>query len=806
MELYEKLGSFYLGKKYDLEKKTITDELVLYDSKDLTTHAVCVGMTGSGKTGLCLSLLEEAAIDNIPAIIIDPRGDMTNLLLTFPDLAPENFLPWMNEDEARKKELSLDDYAVQQAKTWKDGLAQWGQSGDRIKMLKAAADFSIFTPGSTSGLAISILESFKAPAPEIRDDLDLFSERISTTISSLLGLIGFDTDPIKSRDHILLSNILNHFWQKGQDLDLSALILAIQNPPFSKIGILDLEMFYPGKERVNLAMALNNLLASPTFQAWLEGEPLDVKRLLYTDQAKPRISIFYIAHLSDNERMFFVSLLLNQILGWMRTQSGTSSLKAILYFDEIFGYMPPVENPPSKKPLLTLLKQARAFGLGVVLATQNPVDLDYKGLSNTGTWLIGRLQTEQDRERVLDGLATASGSQEFNRKNMQSILSNLGKRVFLLHNVHEDNPEIFYTRWALSYLAGPLSKNQIKELMKEKLTTLTATAAPGKSEVKVQRAAQQTQRPIVPHEIEELFLPIQNIKPENAELSYLPYLWGSADIHFVDRSLGIDQTEQYKYLIPLENSPIAVNWKAASPITMVENDLSKSPEANAAFSTLPAAAGQKKNYADWEKEFKDFLFQSQKIVLLKSDRLKAVSRPQETETDFRIRLSQAAREKRDQWVETLRQQYAKKISSLEDQIYRAQERIAREQSQVQQQKVQAAISIGTTLLGAFLGRKITSHTNVSRAGTAMRSASRTMKESGDVQRAQENLQRLQQELEDLQRRFEAEVNEQTDQFDIQKESLTTQIIKPQKNNISIRLFNFIWVPFWKSGTSVTPAF
>lgn len=739
MEIYEQLGSFYLGKKYDLENKAITDDLVLYDSKDLTTHAVCVGMTGSGKTGLCISLLEEAAIDNIPAIIIDPKGDMTNLLLTFPNLAANDFLPWINVDDAQKNEMSVEDFATQQAKLWSDGLASWGQSGDRIKMLKDAADFSIYTPGSSSGLSVSILESFKAPAQEVRDDLDLFSERISSTISSLLGLIGVDTDPIRSKDHILLSNILNHFWQKGQDLDLSALILSIQNPPFSKIGILDVEMFYPARERMNLAMALNNLLASPTFQAWLEGEALDIKKILYTDQGKPRVSIFYIAHLSDNERMFFVSLLLNQILGWMRTQSGTTSLKALLYFDEIFGYMPPVENPPSKKPLLTLLKQARAFGLGVVLATQNPIDLDYKGLSNTGTWLIGRLQTERDRERVLDGLATASGAQEFDRKKIESILSNLGKRVFLLHNVHEDSPEIFQSRWALSYLTGPLSRNQIKDLMREKIEGRAAISDGSSLNPKISNISDQ--RPVMPHEIGELFLPAKNVQPESAKLFYLPYLWGSADILFSDKAIGVEQSENFKYLVPIEDQTIAVDWKFANPIEVNENEISRKPEAEASFSNLPDAAIRKSNYTDWEKEFKDFLFQSQKVVLLKSETFKEISHPKETEADFRIRLSQTAREKRDSWTEELRQKYAKKIASLEDQIYRAQERVDREQDQAQQQKVQAAISIGTSLLGAFLGRKVTSRANVSKAGTAMRSASRTMKERGDVERARARIWR-----------------------------------------------------------------
>src|SRR5687768_1652693 len=378
MEDFEKLGLFYLGRPKTKEG------LLLYESKDLVTHAVCVGMTGSGKTGLCITLLEEAAIDGIPAIIIDPKGDLCNLLLTFPELSPQDFEPWVNEGDAQKQNLSTAEYAAQQAAFWKKGLADWGQDGERIKRLRNAADFCIYTPGSNAGFPVSILKSFAAPPEAIREDGELFTERINTTVTSLLGLIGIDADPIRSREHILLSHILNQEWSNGRDLDLGGLIQKVQSPSITKIGVMDLDSFFPADDRFQLAMALNHLLASPSFASWMEGEPLDIQKILHTPAGKPRHAIFSIAHLADAERMFFVSLLLNQVLGWMRTQSGTTSLRAILYMDEIFGYFPPVANPPSKLPLLTLLKQGRAFGLGVVLTTQNPVDLDYKGLSNAG--------------------------------------------------------------------------------------------------------------------------------------------------------------------------------------------------------------------------------------------------------------------------------------------------------------------------------------------------------------------------------------------------------------------------------------
>ena len=452
---------------HDLGGRKVKPEPILYDSRDLVTHAVAVGMTGSGKTGLCLSLIEEAAIDNVPVIAIDPKGDLTNLLLTFPGQSPQEFAPWVNTEEARNRNLSVDAFAAEQAAAWKQGLADWGQDGARIQRLRDSAEFAIYTPGSSAGIPVSILSSFAVPPAAIAEDTELIAERIQTTVTNLLTLAGIDADPTRSRDHILISTILGASWKAGRDLDLAGLIRQIQTPGFTRVGVLDLETFFPAKDRFGLAMQINNLLAAPGFQAWLEGEPLDIGRLLYSPAGKPRVAIFTIAHLGDAERMFFVSLLLNEILGWVRAQPGTTSLRAVLYMDEIFGYFPPVANPPSKAPLLTLLKQARAFGLGVVLATQNPVDLDYKGLANTGTWFLGRLQTDRDKARVLDGLegARAATGARFDRAAMEQLLAGLGKRVFLMHNVHDEAPVVFHTRWTLSYLRGPLGRDEIRKLM-----------------------------------------------------------------------------------------------------------------------------------------------------------------------------------------------------------------------------------------------------------------------------------------------------------------------------------------------------
>lgn len=790
---FEKLGVFYLGRAYDLAAKKAKENLLLYDSKDLVTHAMCVGMTGSGKTGLCIGLLEEAAIDGIPALIIDPKGDLGNLLLTFPELKPEDFRPWINEDDARKKNLSADEFAAKQAELWKNGLASWGQEGGRIKRLRESAEFAIYTPGSSAGLPVSILQSFAAPAAAVREDSDALRERIATTATSLLGLLGIDADPIKSREHILISTILNHYWLQGVNLDLATLIHAIQTPPVNKIGVFDLDSFYPGKERLELAMSLNNLLASPSFQSWLEGEALDIQNLLYTKAGKPRHAIFSIAHLSDAERMFFVSLLLNQTLGWMRAQSGTTSLRALFYMDEIFGYLPPVANPPSKAPLLTLLKQARAFGLGVVLATQNPVDLDYKGLSNIGTWFLGRLQTERDKARVLEGLEGAASGGKFDRNLMEQTLAGLGSRVFLMHNVHEDAPEVFETRWVMSYLAGPLTRNQIKLLMDERRAAPSTVAAKAAS-MPTAAPAKIASRPVLPNTIPQVFLPVRGGTPDNTRLLYQPFLLGLAQVHFNDAKKGVDLVENVMQLIPLANEVLAVKWQDAVDAGLAEQDLRTEAEPNASFAELPAPAAQPANYAKWQKQFASELQRNCAVELFKSASYKELSKPGESERDFRVRLSQLSRQDRDAAMDKLRRKYAPKIAALEDKIRRAEERVAREQAQARSQQINTVLDVGATILGAFMGRKAVSRTNLNRAGSAMRSVSRASRESQDVKSAEETLALLQQQVADLNAEFDAEVAAHAAGGAAQTEVLEIVAVKPQKTGIWVKLLALAWAP------------
>jgi len=811
VENFEKLGAFYLGRPYDLERKQLRDGITLYDSKDLVTHAVCVGMTGSGKTGLCVGLLEEAAIDAIPSIVIDPKGDLSNMLLTFPELDGKDFEPWINEDDARKQSLSNAEYAKQQGTLWTKGLGDWGQDGNRIRRLREAADFVIYTPGSAAGIPVSILKSFDAPSTEVLDDRELLKDRINTTVTSLLGLLGIVADPIQSREHILISTILGAAWSSGENVDLPMLIARIQSPPMTKIGVLDLESFYPAKERFSLVMALNNLLASPGFGTWLEGEPLDIGSLLHSKTGKPRVSIFSIAHLSDSERMFFVSLLLNQVLGWMRSQSGTTSLRAILFMDEIFGYFPPVANPPSKLPLLTLLKQARAYGLGLVLATQNPVDLDYKGLANTGTWFIGRLQTERDKQRVLEGLEGAMTTQgsNFDREAIGRTLASLGNRVFLMNNTHEDAPEIFQTRWTLSYLRGPLTRNQIKILMEPQKTasaTQTSTSAAEKTSAGSILPSSQASRAAIPPDVPQFFVPVRAGAPPGSVLVYRPLILGSGKVSFTDVKSGVDESQDVCVWTAVSDQPVPLLWAESEEAGVAATDLEKEGISNAQFEDLPPAASKAKSYADWRKEFAAWLYGSQKLELMKSPTTGEFSKPGETERDFRVRLQHAMHEHRDQMVNELRQKFAPKIATLEARIVRAQQSVQRENSQAGDQQFQTAISFGTTLLGAVFGRKVLSSSTLNRASTAARSVSRAMKERQDVSRAQESVGSLQDQLNELETLLQSEIQLLETQMTGQSEQLEVVTIKPKKTNISVQLVALAWRPFWRdAANSDTPA-
>ncbi|GAB4549783.1 MAG: DUF87 domain-containing protein [Anaerolineae bacterium] len=818
----ERLGSFYLGAEYDLKAGQRSENPVNYDARDLTTHAVCVGMTGSGKTGLCIDLLEEAAIDQVPAILVDPKGDITNLLLQFPELRPEDFQPWVNPDDARRKGQTVEEYAAYIANLWREGLADWGEGPDRIRLLQESADFSIYTPGSDAGLPVSILSSLAAPGLDFEEHAEAIRERISGTVVALLGLVGIEADPIRSREAILLSSIFEHFWAQGQDLDLTRLIMSIQKPPVRQLGVFDVDTFYPEKERFELAMAFNSLVAAPAFQAWLEGEPLDVDRMLYAQDGKPRHSVFYIAHLSDSERMFFVTLLLGNVLTWMRRQAGTTSLRALLYFDEIFGFFPPTAEPPSKRPLLTLLKQARAFGLGVVLVTQNPVDLDYKGLTNAGTWFIGKLQAERDKERVLQGLKGAIAEAGGKAGDYDTMISQLDSRVFLMHNVHEDRPVVFHTRWAMSYLRGPLTRPQVKKLMEGRKAGVAAgrpTAGPtpvsavqeaAPAEVPAGPEGFSTTLPALAPDVEQIFVPVELSAQEavrrvaqergqaedgmGVQLIYEPAVVGAAEVRFVDRKRHIDEPVEKLLALLVSGAAGRVDWDEAEALAVGFRDLRRNPEQVEAsqgpfFAPAPAQANTAAKLKSIGKDLADWLYYNSRLPVAVHPELGIAQEPGETERAFKIRLRQAARERRDAEVDALEEKFAARIEKLEDRLRKKERELAADEAEHQARKQEELLSAGETVFGVLTGRR----RSLSRVTTKRRM---TRKARLAFEETREEIGDIEEDIAELEAELKEAVEEITRKWEGALDDLTTEEIKPRQTDVDVQMVAVGWLPSW----------
>lgn len=840
----ERLGSFYLGAEYDLASGEYTDAVVNYDARDLTTHAICVGMTGSGKTGLCVGLLEEAAMDKVPAILIDPKGDITNLMLQFPELQPADFQTWINADDARRKGQTVEEYAEATAGMWRDGLASWGITKERIQTLQETVDYTIFTPGSDAGIGVNILGSLAAPVGGFDANAEAVRERISGTVAALLGLADISADPVRSREAVLLSNIFEHFWRQGKDLDLAQLIMSIQDPPVRQIGVFDVETFYPAKDRFDMAMGFNNLMAAPTFQSWLQGEPLDVDTLFFTADGKPRHSIFYIAHLSDNERMFFVTLLLENVLAWMRRQSGTSSLRALLYFDEIFGFFPPVGEPSSKRPLLTLLKQARAFGLGSILVTQNPVDIDYKGLTNAGTWFIGKLQAERDKARVLEGLkgaiAEAGGAADV---DYDSLISQLDSRVFLLHNVHEDGPVVFHTRWAMSYLRGPLTRPQIMNLMESKKAlgvdahggvdapagrggsalVPQPSAAPSAAMAPAEQATTDTALPQAPdgfsknppalgHDVEQVYLPVEisergairqladqegnMVEPTHLQLLYEPAVLAYATVRFVDRKRQIDEVLEHQLLVNAPERIGGVDWESGQTLMFDLRDLLDEPELldpeqGPFYAPAPEKGNSGRELKSISKDFADWLYYNSAMPISVHEELELFQKPGEDERSFKMRLQQAARERRDAEVDKLESRAGKAIDKLQDKLRKERRELDEDEAELASRKQQEWIGIGETVLGAVFGRR--SRRSLSRVSSNRRMTQRARM---DIEESHEEIAELTDEIEELRTTVKEDAEELTLKWAQMLDNITQHELKPRRTDVSIEMLALAWKPLW----------
>ena len=778
---YEKLKLFYIGK----EKIDGQITPLVYQNKDLLTHAAIIGMTGSGKTGLGVTLLEEAAIDAIPSIIIDPKGDMTNLLLNFPELNPSDFEPWLDDSEVSNSGGTKEELAIKVSNSYKEGIQRDFQDLSRVKKLKDSADFTIYTPGSSAGIQVSILSSFKAPTIEILEDMELFSNIINSTVHSILSLIDNKSDET-SKESILLASIFTNYFKEQKDLTLEELITLIVTPPFSKIGVFDLETFFPQSDRLKFALKINTIIASPSFSTWLEGESLDISKMLYSQSGKAKVNIFSIAHLNDSQRMFFVTILLNQILAWMRRQEGTTSLKALLYMDEIFGYFPPQANPPSKQPMLTLLKQARSFGIGVILSTQNPVDIDYKGLSNIGTWFIGRLQTKQDIEKVIDGLSSASEN-GLNKQELSLALGTLAKRNFIMKNINEESIKTFETRWALSYLKGPLSKDAIKKLMENKKNNSPKNLEEKKSEVNEPfiDVSKGKSKPVIVSSIKEKY----SYSSQNNAYYMQGYLLFSCSVHYLYTLKNVDLKENINFKIYLDEKASQINFEEREDVLTDSFDEKEKP--NSFYYELPSFIQNEKELKLLERDFADYVYRNFKLTLYKNDTLKISSKQYESLDDFKIRIQDRLNEQIDEKIENLKQKFEKENTLLEQKISKLFEKLKKEEQDSISATTNSIISIGTSILGAFFG-KSSKTAIVSKVATSSRGVSKALKERSDIKTVQGEIDALQSLQDGLEEKLKIEIEKINDEFNISKYTIDEFFIKPKRTDIYDIKIELLW--------------
>ena len=788
-------GSFHLGKIIDpATGKPGADDLVI-GSSDLTTHGVIVGMTGSGKTGLAVVLLEEALLAGIPALIIDPKGDMGNLALTFPDLAAASFQPWVNASDAQAENVTVEVLAEKTATTWREGLASQGIGQEQIQQLKDAADVTIYTPGSSAGVPLNMLGSLRAPALSWDTEAETLRDEIEGTVTSLLGLVRIAADPLSSREHVLLSNLIENAWRAGRDLDLGALIGEVQSPPLRKLGVFEIDAFFPPRDRTELALRLNALIAAPAFAAWGEGAPLDPQSLLFTPEGKPRVAIVYLAHLSDEERMFVTTLVFAKLVTWMRGQSGTSDLRALAYMDEVAGYVPPTAAPPAKKPILTILKQGRAFGLGLVLSTQNPVDLDYKAMSNAGTWLVGRLQTENDKARVLEGLRSAAGGTDI--AALDAAIGALQKRQFMVVSAKDSRPRVFGTRWAMSYLRGPLTKEHVQLLMRD---AARPQAPPTAAEVAPAAPLAADETSVVP--AAAAGVTVSYLDPAAPWASQVgaaagvtrlrAFLATRVALRYDDTAAGIDEQQEFEALYgPLDGG---LDLDAETVVDFDDRDFRPEAPAGAAY-VLPAApVGEAKFFAQAGKDVQARLVANRALEVFRNKELKLTSRPGELEDAFLVRCDEAGQERADTETVKLTKRLEAKKDRLENALGLAQRRVEELDTQTKSRQANELIAGAGAVLGALFGgrrsaRSITSAVGsvASKHGQSATSSERRGTAEAKVQQTTDDLAQLEQEILD-------EVTAIDDKWKTVAETVDTVAIRLEATDVRVTDVRLVWVP------------
>jgi hypothetical protein len=816
------MADLFLGGSIDpaTHERTTTDATnnVTVPTDSLTTHGVIVGMTGSGKTGLGVILIEEALRAGLPVLAIDPKGDLTNLCLTFPNLAPTDFRPWIDEAQAANTGETPDEFAASQAALWTKGLAGWNLAGTDIGALRAKTDFTIYTPGSQAGVPIDIVGSLQVPAD--MTDTEMVADEIEGYVTGLLGLVGIAADPLASREHILLSNLIHHSWSEGRPLDLTALVGMVPAPPIRKLGVFDVDQFFPADDRMALAMKLNGLLASPSFASWAMGEPLDVQSLLYSPDGRGRCAIVTTAHLSDDERQFVTSLLLSKLVTWMRRQSGTTDLRAMLYMDEVAGYLPPSAMPPTKKPIMTLMKQARAFGVGVILSTQNPVDLDYKAMSNAGTWMIGRLQTERDKARLLEGMSSAAGSVDVGA--VDATISGLGKREFVLRRAGKDQPEIFTTRWAMSYLRGPMTRDQIAMLTPDAAAAVPPAPSPADSVPPALSPADAgqpaaattpspgdaalaadvtTMMPTVADGIAVRFVDVaapwlRDVGGDSSGTVREAAIVARVAIRYDEAKADLVHDEEYEaVLFPLHDP---VDPADAAQVDYDDRDLRTDAPAGVTYRIPDAKIATKTFFTQTQRDLIDHLTRSLTLEIPANTDLKLYGRPGETAEEFAARCTAFADDKADQEIAKLRDTYEAKATRLRDQIDAAEDRAAVLEEEAKSKRNSEFLSTAGSFLGGLLGGRKSKGAMVGDmlgdAGTAARRRGSTSASGRRVDAAENKAARLADQLAELEADVTADIAEIAEKWDALAANTTTLEIGLERTDVKVTHLALAWIP------------
>ncbi len=772
----------YLGELVDAATNQRSGTKVELDTSSLTTHAVIVGQTGSGKTGLGIVAIEEALSEGVPCLLIDPKGDLGNLLLMFPNLSAEEFAPWVEGDDPAKV-----------ASQWKEGLASFGIDAARIAALRAKASFTIYTPGSDAGVGLNLIGSLRAPEGAADDDEGRIDE-IGSIVSGLLSLMGIDSDPLSGREHILLTNLLDKAWSAGQDLDIAQLIAQIQTPPMRKLGVLELDTFYPPKDRMELALKLNGLAASPSFAAWGEGEDLDIDTLLFNGD-KPRCAIVSVAHLSDEERQFAIAVLLGRLITWMRKQPGTSKLRAMVYFDEVFGFVPPTAMPPTKKPILTLLKQARAFGIGMVLATQNPVDVDYKALANATTWMVGRLQTERDKDRLLDGMRSAAGGVDIDA--LGATISGLAKRSFVLHRAGQPKPSVFTTRWTMSYLRGPLTREQIRTLT----GSSAAQAAVSKSTEPVAAVPSlaENEVPVAPpvakgtsaYFLHPAAIWAAQVGASSTSKRYEAYLAARVNLLFDDDDAGFRQADEWEAVFPLTGSFSPDN---AITVDYDARDFLPDPPAGSTFVLPKASIGEPALFSGVAKVITDHLLVNKSMDLLHNEKLDLWSRTGESEADFLARCDVASQDRADAEAAKLRTTLEAKIDRVQDALDEAERKKELAKHEARTSRTSELLTGAGDLLGALLGGRRNARSIARSVGSAVNRRGRASNKAAKADTAEDRLLAKNDELRELESKLHDELFDIDAKWDEIGRTITTVQVPLEKTDIRVVELAIVWVP------------